>query len=161
MEMRTYRGPSAEDHQHISPTPNDSKCTTTSMTSLVTTDDSVITRKCCTLCNLLVRIHRASARSSNSDMCVSCTFQLASDLHLQTHLRGTRHNQLLIERFNQKTDNNSTKRAPKHDEIVRDDDTHRQIQSHSMIAIVIVFVCMCVVFCLGCIQYGMYCCCYQ
>jgi len=29
-------------------------------------------------------------------------FQLASDLHLQTHLRGTRHNQLLIDRFNPK-----------------------------------------------------------
>lgn len=53
MEMRTLRGPSAEDHQHDSPAPDDSKITT-SMTSIMTPDDTVITRKCCTLCNLLV-----------------------------------------------------------------------------------------------------------
>ena len=53
MEMRTFRGPSAEDHQHDSSAPDDSKITT-SMTSIMTPDDTVITRKCCTLCNLLV-----------------------------------------------------------------------------------------------------------
>lgn len=53
MEMRTLRGPSAEDHQHGSPGPDDSRITT-SMTSIMTPDDAVITRKCCTLCNLLV-----------------------------------------------------------------------------------------------------------
>jgi hypothetical protein len=42
-------------------------------------------------------------------------FQLASDLHLQTHLRGTRHNQLLIERFNQKNDNGIKKQPTQTD----------------------------------------------
>jgi hypothetical protein len=45
-------------------------------------------------------------------------FQLASDLHLQTHLRGTRHNQLLIERFNQKNEN-GIKKQPTQAEIVK------------------------------------------
>ena len=43
--------------------------------------------------------------------------QLASDLHLQTHLRGTRHNQLLIERFNQKNEN-GVKKQPTQEDIV-------------------------------------------
>ncbi|UJR08302.1 hypothetical protein I4U23_012573 [Adineta vaga] len=87
MEMSIFRGPSAEDHYHISPVHNDSK-TTTSATGILTTEDPITaTRKCCTLCNLL----------------------LASDLHLQTHLRGTRHNQLLFERFHQKNENGTKK----------------------------------------------------
>ncbi|CAF1137260.1 unnamed protein product [Adineta steineri] len=94
MEMSTFRGPSAEDHHHMSPVAGDSK-TTTSTTSLITVDDLITaTRKCCTLCNLL----------------------LASDLHLQTHLRGTRHNQLLIERFHQKNEN-GIKKQPTQEEI--------------------------------------------
>jgi hypothetical protein len=55
MEMSTYRGPSAEDHHHASPTPDDRK-TTTSTTNISVTEDLIATRKCCTLCNLLVRI---------------------------------------------------------------------------------------------------------
>ncbi|CAF1081580.1 unnamed protein product [Adineta ricciae] len=96
MEMSTFRGPSAEDHHHMSPTPDDVK-TTTSTTSILTTEDPIVaSRKCCTLCNLL----------------------LASDLHLQTHLRGTRHNQLLLERYHQKNDN-GTKKQPAQEEIDR------------------------------------------
>jgi hypothetical protein len=53
MEMSTFRGPSAEDHYHVSPTPGTSK-TATSTTSILTNEDPVATRKCCTLCNLLV-----------------------------------------------------------------------------------------------------------
>ena len=56
MEMSTLRGPSAEDHYHMSPTPDDVK-TTTSTTSILTTEDPIVaSRKCCTLCNLLVCI---------------------------------------------------------------------------------------------------------
>ncbi|CAF2625926.1 unnamed protein product [Rotaria sp. Silwood2] len=91
IEMGTLRGPSAEDHHHhASPASNDNKTTT----SIPANEDPIPTRKCCTLCNLL----------------------LASDLHLQTHLRGTRHNQLLIERLNQKHDN-GTKKQPKQEDI--------------------------------------------
>ncbi|CAF5096559.1 unnamed protein product, partial [Rotaria sp. Silwood1] len=93
MEMSTLRGPSAEDHHHVSPVDDDSK-TTTSITNIPMSEELVATRKCCTLCNLL----------------------LASDLHLQTHLRGTRHNQLLIERFNQKNDN-AAKKQPTQEEL--------------------------------------------
>ncbi|CAF1249522.1 unnamed protein product [Rotaria sp. Silwood1] len=94
MEMSTLRGPSAEDHHHhVSPVDDDSK-TTTSITNIPMSEELVATRKCCTLCNLL----------------------LASDLHLQTHLRGTRHNQLLIERFNQKNDN-AAKQQPTQEEL--------------------------------------------
>jgi hypothetical protein len=53
MEMSTYRGPSAEDRHHVSPAPDDSK-TTTSTTNIQITEDPIATRKCCTLCNLLV-----------------------------------------------------------------------------------------------------------
>jgi hypothetical protein len=49
--MSIFRGPSAEDH-HGSPAPNDSK--TTSATGAGANEDSIVTRKCCTLCNLLV-----------------------------------------------------------------------------------------------------------
>ncbi|CAF3968819.1 unnamed protein product [Rotaria sp. Silwood2] len=95
MEMSVLRGPSAEDHHHhhVSPVDDDTK-TTTSITNIPMNDDPVATRKCCTLCNLL----------------------LASDLHLQTHLRGTRHNQLLIERFNQKNEN-GVKKQPTQEEL--------------------------------------------
>lgn len=51
IEMSTFRGPSAEDHYHVSPTGNDSK---TSTTNIPTNDEPIATRKCCTLCNLLV-----------------------------------------------------------------------------------------------------------
>ncbi|CAF5126289.1 unnamed protein product, partial [Rotaria magnacalcarata] len=82
VEMSTLRGPSAEDqYHHVSPVGDETK-TSTSTTNIPMDEDPVATRKCCTLCNLL----------------------LASDFHLQTHLRGTRHNQLLIERFNQKNE---------------------------------------------------------
>ncbi|CAF4343246.1 unnamed protein product, partial [Adineta steineri] len=40
---------------------------------------------------------------------------LASDLHLHTHLRGTRHNQLLVERLNQKNENRMKKQATQED----------------------------------------------
>ena len=46
--MCTYRGPSAEDH-HVSPAA-DNKATT----NAPTTEEPIPTRKCCTLCNLLV-----------------------------------------------------------------------------------------------------------
>ncbi|CAF0923481.1 unnamed protein product [Rotaria sp. Silwood1] len=96
MEMATFRGPSAEDHHHnhhVLSASNDSKATTSTM-NIPASEEPIPTRKLCTLCNLL----------------------LASDLHLQTHLRGTRHNQLLIERFNQKNDN-GTKKQPKQEDI--------------------------------------------
>jgi hypothetical protein len=51
MEMSTLRGPSAENH-HISPIPDDNKTTI----SLPTSEELVATRKCCTLCNLLVSL---------------------------------------------------------------------------------------------------------
>jgi len=54
MEMSTYRGPSAEDHHHASPGPDDRKSTTLT-TNISVTEDLIATRKCCTLCNLLVR----------------------------------------------------------------------------------------------------------
>ncbi|CAF4050504.1 unnamed protein product [Rotaria sordida] len=122
MEMSTFRGPSAEDHHHhhhhhASPASNDNKITT-STTSILTTDDPIPTRKYCTLCNLL----------------------LASDLHLQTHLRGTRHNQLLIERFNQKNDNGTKKQLKQEDidtfnieciTIVTNDDIVRQEMAYN------------------------------
>ncbi|CAF3402161.1 unnamed protein product [Rotaria socialis] len=120
VEMSILRGPSAEDHHHGSPGPNDSKTT-----SMLSTDEPIATRKLCTLCNLL----------------------LASDLHLQTHLRGTRHNQLLVERFNQKNDNGS-KKQPKqedintfniecitvvtNDDIVRQDMAYNRERKHTM-----------------------------
>ena len=110
MEMRILRGPSAEDH-HDSPTPDERKLSSTT-NSILPTEDSVVTRKCCTLCNLLV-----SPAGHPSDRLFVSSFQLASDLHLQTHLRGTRHNQLLLERFSQKPDNGSKKPA-KQEEIV-------------------------------------------
>jgi len=53
--MSTFRGPSAEDHYHVSPAPGASK-TATSTTSILTNEDPVATRKCCTLCNLLVSL---------------------------------------------------------------------------------------------------------
>ncbi|CAF1556292.1 unnamed protein product [Adineta ricciae] len=93
VEMSAMRGPSAENsHHHTSPQ-DDNKATTTT-TAVSATEEPVATRKCCTLCNLL----------------------LASDLHLQTHLRGTRHNQLLIERTSQKNEN-GTKKSPTQEEI--------------------------------------------
>jgi hypothetical protein len=52
MEMSTFRGPSAENHHDVSPVPDDNKTTT----SIPTSDDPVATRKCCTLCNLLVSL---------------------------------------------------------------------------------------------------------
>ncbi|CAF1289596.1 unnamed protein product [Adineta steineri] len=125
MEMSTFRGPSAEDHHHMSPVAGDSK-TTTSTTSLITVDDLITaTRKCCTLCNLL----------------------LASDLHLQTHLRGTRHNQLLIERFHQKNENGIKKQSTQEeidtfnteciavvtsDDIVRQEMAYNRERKHTM-----------------------------
>ncbi|CAF2174642.1 unnamed protein product [Rotaria magnacalcarata] len=94
VEMSTLRGPSAEDqYHHVSPVGDETK-TSTSTTNIPMDDDPVATRKCCTLCNLL----------------------LASDFHLQTHLRGTRHNQLLIERFNQKNEN-GVKKQPTQEEL--------------------------------------------
>jgi len=48
---------------------------------------------------------------------------------LQTHLRSTRHNQLLIERFDQKNDGEN-KKQPKQNEIVI---------KHSLISKIIVF----------------------
>lgn len=57
MEMSTYRGPSAEDRHQTSPTPNDSKATT-STTSIPTLEDPIATRKYCTLCNLLVCLEK-------------------------------------------------------------------------------------------------------
>ncbi|CAF4037414.1 unnamed protein product, partial [Adineta steineri] len=84
-EMSVLRGPSAEDQHHVSPT-NDNNKTTTS-------EDIIATRKCCTICNIL----------------------LASDLHLHTHLRGTRHNQLLVERLNQRNENRMKKQATQED----------------------------------------------
>ncbi|UJR37944.1 hypothetical protein I4U23_030629 [Adineta vaga] len=83
VEMSTMRGPSAEDQHHTSSTHDENKITAANSTS----EEPIPTRKCCTLCNLL----------------------LASDLHLQTHLRGTRHNQVLIERLNQKNENGTKK----------------------------------------------------
>lgn len=53
IEMSIFRGPSAEDHHHDSPGP-DEKRNTTSNTNISTTDGPIATRKCCTLCNLLV-----------------------------------------------------------------------------------------------------------
>lgn len=47
MEMSILRGPSAEN-SHLSPTPNDNKT--------ATNEEPVVTRKCCTLCNLLVSL---------------------------------------------------------------------------------------------------------
>ncbi len=55
MEMSTFRGPSSEDRHHASPAPNDSK-TTASTTTISTTEDLIATRKCCTVCNLLVSL---------------------------------------------------------------------------------------------------------
>jgi hypothetical protein len=52
MEMSTFRGPSADDHHHVSPAPDDSKTTI----SIPTSEEPVATRKCCTLCNLLVSL---------------------------------------------------------------------------------------------------------
>jgi len=49
IEMSAFRGPSAEDHCS-SPIPDDSRTTT----SIPTSEEQSITRKCCTLCNLLV-----------------------------------------------------------------------------------------------------------
>ncbi len=51
MEMSRLRGPSAEDY-HSSPVPDDCKTTA----SIPTSEEPVATRKCCTLCNLLVRL---------------------------------------------------------------------------------------------------------
>ena len=93
MEMSTLRGASADDHRS-SPVPDDCKTTI----SIPTSEEPVATRKCCTLCNLLVRF--VFYRSILEE--IFSVFQLASDLHLQTHLRGTRHNQLLLERFHPK-----------------------------------------------------------
>lgn len=53
--MSSLRGPSAEDHLHYtSPATNDNKAMAASTTSIPSIDDLVATRKCCTLCNLLV-----------------------------------------------------------------------------------------------------------
>jgi hypothetical protein len=97
--MSTLRGPSAEDRHHHSPIPND--CQTAN-------EELLATRKCCTLCNLLVcyfyRLYILERKFFFS------FFQLNSDLHLQTHLRGTRHNKLLFERFHPK--------KPSQDELV-------------------------------------------
>ncbi len=49
MEMSTLRGPSGDDH-HSSPILDDCKTTI----SIPTSEEPVATRKCCTLCNLLV-----------------------------------------------------------------------------------------------------------
>jgi hypothetical protein len=51
MEMSILRGPSADDHRS-SPVPDDCKTTI----SIPTSEEPVATRKCCTLCNLLVRL---------------------------------------------------------------------------------------------------------
>ncbi len=58
--MSIYRGPSAEDH-HVSPAA-DNKITT-STANAPTTEEPIPTRKCCTLCNLLV---------SSIDILLSC-----------------------------------------------------------------------------------------
>ncbi|CAF1121133.1 unnamed protein product [Rotaria sordida] len=125
MGMSTLRGPSAEDYHHVSSVDDDTKTTTTSITNISMNEDPVATRKCCTLCNLL----------------------LASDLHLQTHLRGTRHNQLLTERFNQKNDNNAKKQPTQeelntfntecivvvtNDDIVRQEIAYNRERKHTM-----------------------------
>ncbi|CAF0765046.1 unnamed protein product [Didymodactylos carnosus] len=77
MEMSVLRGPSAEDH--VSPTNNDGTATAAGEDERM-----AVMKKFCTLCNLL----------------------MASELHLQTHLKGKRHNQLLIERHCQKDQQN-------------------------------------------------------
>jgi hypothetical protein len=53
--MSVFRGPSAEDHHHASPAPDDRE-TTTSTTNISVIEDPIATRKCCTLCNLLVSL---------------------------------------------------------------------------------------------------------
>jgi hypothetical protein len=53
------RGPSAEDDHHVSPASNKTKATT-SMNSIPAAEDPIPTRKCCTLCNLLVRLQYSS-----------------------------------------------------------------------------------------------------
>jgi hypothetical protein len=45
MEMSALRGPSAEDHHHVSPE---------GTTNIPAAEDLTATRKCCTLCNLSV-----------------------------------------------------------------------------------------------------------
>ena len=51
--MSTYRGPSADDHHHASPVPDDRKADT-STANVSVAEEPIATRKCCTLCNLLV-----------------------------------------------------------------------------------------------------------
>jgi hypothetical protein len=65
MEMSTFRGPSADGH--ASPTPDDSKTTI----SIPTSEEPVATRKCCTLCNLLVSLLFSSNRKLDQNIVFS------------------------------------------------------------------------------------------